>query len=215
MDDSLAEAHVSLLSALSDYDWDWVGAEREFNAAIAIDPNYAAAYQYYGYALLGMGRGEEALTAMKRAAELDPVSPSVQTSLAWVYYLLRQNEQSIQQCKRVLALNPGFVPAHQLLGILYGQAKSQERSFAELKLAQSLEKESKITPILLDNELALSGKQGEAAQSLEAFLANSSNASVPDYYVASAWLAAGNKEKAQTYLDRAFTLRSNWIIYLQ
>jgi hypothetical protein len=38
---------------------------------------------------------------------------------------------------------------------------------------------------------------------------------VPDYYLAAAWLAAGNKEKAQTYLDRAFKFRSNWIIYLQ
>jgi tetratricopeptide (TPR) repeat protein len=215
MDDSLTEAHISLLSVFTDYDWDWEGSEREFKAAIAIDPNYATAYQYYGYALLGMGRGEEALTAMKHAAELDPVSPSIQTSLAWAYYLLRQNELAIEQCKRVLELYPDFVPAHQLLGILYGQAKSQERSFAELNLAESLEKDSKITPILLDDELALSGKQGKAAQSLEAFLAKSSNASMPDYYLAAAWLAAGNKKKAQTYLDRAFRFHSNWIIYLQ
>jgi DNA-binding winged helix-turn-helix (wHTH) protein/Tfp pilus assembly protein PilF len=215
MDDSLAEAHISLLSVLTDYDWDWQGSEREFKAAIAIDPNYAAAYQYYGYALLAMGRGEEALTTMKHAAELDPVSPSIQTSLAWGYYLLRQNEASIEQCKRVLELYPDFVPAHQLLGILYGQAKSQERSFAELNLAESLEKDSKITPILLDDELALSGKQAEAARNLEAFLAKSPNASVPDYYLAAAWLAAGNNEKAQTYLERAFKFHSNWVIYLQ
>jgi hypothetical protein len=38
---------------------------------------------------------------------------------------------------------------------------------------------------------------------------------VPDYYLAAAWLAAGNKEKAQTYLDRAFRFHSNWVIYLQ
>jgi DNA-binding winged helix-turn-helix (wHTH) protein/Tfp pilus assembly protein PilF len=215
MDNSLVQAHISLLSVFTDYDWDWEGSEREFKAAIAIDPNYSPAYQYYGYALFGMGRGEEAITAMKHAAELDPVSPSVQTSLAWGYYLLRQNELSIEQCKRVLELYPDFVPAHQLLGILYGQAKSQERSLAELKLAESLEKDSKITPILLDDELALSGKQAEAAQGLETSLAKSSNASVPDYYLAAAWLAAGNKEKAQTYLDRAFKFRSNWIIYLQ
>jgi DNA-binding winged helix-turn-helix (wHTH) protein/Tfp pilus assembly protein PilF len=215
MDDSLTEAHISLLSVLSDYDWDWEGSEREFQASIAIDPNYAAAYQYYGYALFGMGRGEEAITAMKHAAELDPVSPSIQTSLAWAYYLLRQNEPAIDQCKRVLELYPDFVPVHQLLGILYGQAKSHDRSFAELKLAESLEKDDKITPILLDDEVALSGKQGQAAQSLETFLAKSSAASVPDYYIAAAWLAAGNKEKAQAYLDRAFRFHSNWVIYLQ
>jgi DNA-binding winged helix-turn-helix (wHTH) protein/Tfp pilus assembly protein PilF len=215
MDDSLVQAHISLLSVFTDYDWDWEGSEREFKAAIAIDPNASPAYQYYGYALFGMGRGEEAITAMKHAAELDPVSPSVLTSLAWGYYLLRQSELSIEQCKRVLELYPDFVPAHQLLGILYGQAKSQERSLTELNLAESLEKDSKITPILLNAELALSGKQAEAAQSLEASLAESSNAPVPDYYMAAAWLAAGNKKKAQAYLDRAYKFRSNWIIYLQ
>ena len=76
--------------------------------------------------------------------------------------------------------------------------------FAELNLGQRPEKDSKITPILLDDELALSGKQAEAARNLETFLAKSPNASVPDYYLAAAWLAVGNNEKAQTYLERAF-----------
>src|SRR5262249_32760547 len=121
LDDSIAEAHASLLSALADYDWDWPGVEREFKAIVAIDPNYAVAYQYYGYALFGMGRGDEAVSAMERAAELDPVSPSIQTSLAWAYYLHRQDERAADQCKRVLEMYPDFVPAHQLLGIVYGQ----------------------------------------------------------------------------------------------
>jgi tetratricopeptide (TPR) repeat protein len=66
LDNSLAQAHVALLGALTDYDWDWEGAEREYKAAIAIDPNYAVAYQYFGYALMGAGRGREALVVMKR-----------------------------------------------------------------------------------------------------------------------------------------------------
>ena len=75
-----------------------------------MDPNYAVAYQYYGYALFGMGRGEEGIVAMKHAAELDPVSPSVQTSLAWGYFLLRRRGSSVDQCKRVLELYPDLFP---------------------------------------------------------------------------------------------------------
>ena len=106
LDNGLAEAHVSLLSELTDYDWDWPGAEREFKAAIAIDPNYAVAYQYYGYALFGMARGEEGLAAMKHAAELDPVSPSVQTTLAWGYFLTapaRRSHRAMQTGPRTLS----------------------------------------------------------------------------------------------------------------
>jgi tetratricopeptide (TPR) repeat protein len=214
MDNALAEAHVSLLSTLTDYDWDWQGAEREFKAAIAIDPNYAAAYQYYGYALFGMARGEEGLAAMKHAAELDPVSPSVQTSLAWGYFLLRRHDPALEQCKRVLELYPDFVPAHQLLGLVYAQANADRQSMAELNQAKTLESDSAITPILIDYELARSGKRAEASRELGAMVAQSHGAPIPDYYVAAAWAAAGDKEKAQIALNRAYQVRSNWLIYL-
>ncbi len=214
MDNSLAEAHVSLLSTLTDYDWDWQGAEREFRAAIAIDPNYAVAYQYYGYALFGMGRGDEGIVAMKHAAELDPVSPSVQTSLAWGYFLLRRDEQAVDQCKRVLELYPDFVPAHQLLGLVYGQMNADKRSMAELNQAETLERDSAITPILLDGELARTGNRAEASRNLTAVMARADGASIPDYYVAAAWAAVGNNQKAQISLNRAYKVRSNWLIYL-
>ena len=214
MDNGLVEAHVALLSALTDYDWDWQGAEREFKAAIAIDPNYAVAYQYYGYALFGMARGEEGIVAMKHAAELDPVSPSVQTTLAWGYFLLRRHDEALEQCKRVLELYPDFVPAHQLLGLVYAEANADRQSMAELNQAKTLEGDSVITPILIDYELARSGKRAEASRELGALVARSHGAPIPDYYVAAAWAAAGEKEKAQVALNRAYQVRSNWLIYL-
>ena len=214
MDNSLVQAHVSLLSTLTDYDWDWQGAEREFKAAVAIDPNYAAANQYYGYALFGMARGEEGLAAMKHAAELDPVSPSVQTSLAWGYFLLRRHDAALEQCKRVLELYPDFVPVHQLLGLVYAQANADRQSMAELNQAKTLESDSAITPILIDYELARSGKRAEASRELGAMVAQSHGGPIPDYYVAAAWAAAGDKEKAQIALNRAYQVRSNWLIYL-
>ena len=213
MDNSLAEAHVSLLSTLTDYDWDWEGAEREFRAAIAIDPNYAVAYQYFGYALLGAGRGAEGLLAMKHAAELDPVSPSVLTSLAWAYYLLRQDDRAVEQCQRVLELYPDFVVAHQVLGVVYGQMGLGPRALAELNQAKALEGDSAITPMLLAYERAKSGQRAGVVRSLKEMEAR--GASVPDYYLALAWTAAGEKQKAQAALERAYDARSNWMIYLQ
>jgi TolB-like protein/DNA-binding winged helix-turn-helix (wHTH) protein/Tfp pilus assembly protein PilF len=214
IDNSLAEAHVSLLSELTDYEWDWQGAEQEFKAAIAIDPNYAVAYQYYGYALFGRGRGEEGLAAMKHAAELDPVSPSVLTSVAWGYYLLRQEDQAVEQCKRVLELYPDFVPAHQLLGLADALIHQDRQSMAELNLARSLEKDGPITPILVDYELARSGRRAEASRELAAVITRSRGGAIPDYYIAAAWEAAGNPEQAQIALNRAYQVRSNWLIYL-
>lgn len=214
LDSSIAEAHVAYLSALTDYNHDWVGAEREFRATVASDPNYAAAYQYYGFALLGMGRGEEALAAMKRAKELDPVSPSVQTSLAWALFLSRKYEESAQECKRALELYPDFIPAHQLLGIVYGQLNDDNAALTEFSEAEALERDNPVTLILMTEELARNGKKAEARQALLAALARPGSSVVPDYYIAAAWSEIGDKAKAMDSLKRAAEHHSNWLIYL-
>ncbi len=214
LDNSSAEAHVALLSALTDYEHDWVGAEREFKATVAIDPNYASAYQYYGFALLGMGRGEEAVSVAKRAQELDPVSPSVQTSLAWALFLMRRNEESARECKRALELYPDFIPAHQLLGLVYGQMNDNSAALAEFSEAEALERDNPVTLILMTFELARSGKKAEARQALQGALARPGGSVVPDYYIAASWTEIGDKAKALESLRRAEQHHSNWLIYL-
>lgn len=214
LDNSNAEAHVAMLSALTDYEHDWVGAEREFKATVAIDPNYAAAYQYYGFALLGMGRGEEAVAVAKRAQQLDPVSPSVQTSLAWALFLLRRNQESARECKRALELYPDFIPAHQLLGLVYGQMNDSSAALAEFSEAEALERDNPVTLILMTFELARSGKKTEARQALQGALARPGTAVVPDYYIAASWSEIGDKAKAMESLRRAEQDHSNWLIYL-
>jgi TolB-like protein len=74
IDDTLGEAHASLAIIKASYDWDLSGAEREFQRAIELNPNYASAHWRYGMALVHAGRFEEAIKEEKRALELDPLS---------------------------------------------------------------------------------------------------------------------------------------------
>ena len=67
----------------------------------------------------------------------------------------------------------------------------------------------------LDYELARTGRREQAAADLRSILAKSNGAPVPDYFLAAAWTAVGNKQEALEALNRAFRARSNWIIYLQ
>ncbi len=214
LDNSLLEAHVSLMSILTDYDWDWNGSEREFHAAIAIDPNYAVAYQYYGYTLLAMGRGAEALVAMKQAAEIDPVSPSVQTSLAWAEYQLRMNREAAEQCRKVLDLYPDYVPAHQLLGLTYSLLGQDQAALAELRHSGALEPTNTMNPLFIDYILARAGRAAEASRNLDDIASRSGNAFIQDYLVAAAWAAIGDRQRAEDFLNRALEVRSNWLINL-
>lgn len=73
LDDTLAEAHGQLAQAMTWVDWDWEGAEAEYQQAIGLNPNYADARVFYAHFLTAMGRAAEAEPQIERALELDPL----------------------------------------------------------------------------------------------------------------------------------------------
>lgn len=121
LDDKLAEAHAALAMVKTNYEWDWPGAEAEFRRALALDPNYATAHQWYAEYLSGMGRHAEALEAIRRAQALAPHSLIIQSVEAWILYFARQYDQMIAHAQQVLKTNPNFAEAHGYLGHAYEQ----------------------------------------------------------------------------------------------
>ena len=87
LDNKLAEAHASLAHMRMLYDWDWPGAEKQFQRAIELNPGYAPAHLWYSLTLSSIGRLEEALIEIKRAQELDPLSLIINTDVGLVHYL--------------------------------------------------------------------------------------------------------------------------------
>src|SRR5260370_20518289 len=119
IDDTLAEAHTSLAFVKTNYEWDWAGAEREFQRAIHLNPNYATARHWHAVALTMRGRFEEAVTEQKRALELDPLSLAIDRDLAWIFYSARKYDQAIEQERKTLELDPNFPTAHGDLRLIY------------------------------------------------------------------------------------------------
>jgi len=48
LDKNLASAHYALATAYTWYDWDWSNAEKEFQRALALNPNDALGRNRYG-----------------------------------------------------------------------------------------------------------------------------------------------------------------------
>ena len=215
IDETVAEAHASLLSIKTDYDWDWVGAEKEFKRAIALNPNYPPAYQWYGFDLLVMGRQGEAMAAMRRALDLDPVSPTVNVSQAWFFYLTRQYNKSVEQCLRTLELHPNFCVAHQMLGLTYDVQGELEQAIAELQKAKALSPHNLMTIAVLGHAYATSGRRDEAQKMLDELGLSSGDSTPLSYYVAAVYVGLGRNEEALRWLERAYQERSNWLIYLK
>jgi len=122
LDSTLAEAHTSLAAVRILHDWDWVGAEREFQRALELNPNFAQAHHWYGNLLLGPeGRHDEAISELQRAQELDPLSLIINADTGFAYYLAGRYDLALQAYQKVLAANPNFLPVHFYLLQYYKQ----------------------------------------------------------------------------------------------
>ena len=130
LDPSLSEAHASLGFVKLYFDWDWPAAEMEFQRAIALDPNYAASYEWYSIYLLAAGRAE-AFREIQLARQSDPLSLSINSDLGFHYYYTGRYDEAVKQLKFVLEMNKDFPPAHLWLGRTYQELGRLDDALAE------------------------------------------------------------------------------------
>src|SRR5437667_4793774 len=76
MDPTLAEAHSSLAWAIMHYDWDCITAEKEFQHALELNPNYMSVQHFDAACLAAMGHWEKSIAQITRTLHLDHLSRS-------------------------------------------------------------------------------------------------------------------------------------------
>ena len=94
IDNNLGEGHATLAHLHFVYDWDWAGAQEEFNRALELSPRSSEVHQLYAIYLSAMGRQDEAVAEIEKAHALDPVSQPTNTVLRFVYLLAHRFDQS-------------------------------------------------------------------------------------------------------------------------
>ena len=121
LDESLAEAHTSLAMISASHDWNWGKAEASFRRALALNPNYPTAHQWYAEYLAAMGRPAEALDQIGQAQQLDPASMVVRAARAWILYHARDYDAMIAECRKIIGMEPGNLDAYVYLARAYEQ----------------------------------------------------------------------------------------------
>lgn len=101
LDSTLAEAHTSLAYGLAIGEWAWEDAERHFRHAVALNPSYATAHQWYAELLVAENRMDEAVASARRATVRDPFSGIIAWNLARVLYLARRPREALDQLEEV------------------------------------------------------------------------------------------------------------------
>jgi TolB-like protein/Flp pilus assembly protein TadD len=127
IDDSLAEAHAILGAAQAFYEWRWTEALGELDRAIQLAPGLARALDWRGAVRAAMGEMDAGRADIEAALRIDPLSLDIGVSLSHVLYLERRFDDAIEQCRRVLDLEPAFEAAY----LQRGQAQTAAGEFDE------------------------------------------------------------------------------------
>ncbi len=95
--------------------WQWIEAEERFRRALQLAPDSPNIYQWYSQLLATVGRRQDSLEAVKRARDLDEISPVINDRLGIAYLWLGDNVRAAEhfaigaQLGFRNAINPGYM----------------------------------------------------------------------------------------------------------
>ncbi len=214
LDPNLGEAYTVFAYTLANYDWDFSGCEAAYRRAIELSPNYATAHQWYAEYLAMMSRFDEARREIKRAQELDPLSPIIGSVAGLNEYFARNPERAIAQLRSVIELEPNFAPAHGYLSLGYEITNKTNEAFAEQMKSMEL---NGTPPQLIDQFRQAYERGGFAAywtSMLEMMRTmESQSVYVSPYYKATVYAKLGDHEQALRSLERAGDERIRYVAY--
>jgi len=202
IDPGLAEAHASLGDIEIHYGWDWGKADSEFRLAIAHDPTYATAYQWYGEYLSAVGRHQEAIAMAKRGRELDPLSPIIGAYVGLTLHMARDLNPAKAEFERTIEMMPEFPWARAYYGLCLGQLGMKDEMVRELELARSLYGHPMILGYL-GYAYGVAGKRAEAEEILSTLVRSAGERYISPYYIAVVQLGLGRREEALSWLERS------------
>ena len=214
IDGDLAEAHASLATILKLYDRDWLAAERLYQQALRLNPNYVHAYRGYAALLASHGRFAEAVLQIRQAQDLDPLSVVVSMEMGWTFFIAREYDQAIQQALRTTDVDPEFSSAQYILGLAYEQKgrfaearTALERSFAGAPGHPS-------GPASLGHLFGVTGQRELALHVLDQLNLLASRGYVAAFWHAVVYAGLGDIDAAIAHLERGYAESDVWLVWL-
>jgi len=218
LDETSAEAHFVLGFILLTFDYDFVGAEKEFDRALAINPNYADAYD--GRALLRQceGRMTEAIAADETAFQLDPLSMRIGANYVSCYTLAGELDRAIRVGKEIRRLHQEKLKrdnhlAASWLGFSYSLSGDPNAAISILEPICSPKEQERLAMAMaaLGHAFALAGQKDSARRTLTALEQIANERYVCVYEIAVVYAALGEPDRAFEWLYKALAARADCI----
>ena len=206
LDETLAEAHVALGNYKIGKEWDYPGAEASYKRALELNPNLANAHISYASYLSIFGDQRSAISEWKHGVELDPFSPLFTAWLAGSYWEFSLPDDAIREAQRALVLAPDFPVALFVLGLSYLDKGKFDDAIATHQ--RGLERyPTQGFSWTLATSYALAGRKADARKIMAQLEAGKSDDVAHPWFVAAAYTAMGELDRALDWLERAYEER--------
>jgi serine/threonine-protein kinase len=212
LDASLVEPPVVLADVKGQFDWDWAGAERLLKQTIEMNPNYAHAYAVYAQYLAVLGQTQEAVTAQRRAHELEPLSGINATNVVWKLYQAGEYQEAEMEVRKLIQWNPTS-EFNYVTASVYLQTGRQSEAVAILQKEAAVPNPGVIELMFLAHALGVTGAKAEGRKVLAQLMSLSEQRYVPPQFIATAYEGLGDRERALQWFEKAVAERSINIWY--
>lgn len=217
LDGRLAPARSALAAVLASYNRDFHAAQQQWQIALQEDPDYATAHHWYAmFGLVPTGKLNEAIDKIRKAEQLDPLSPAIGNDVGFVLYWSRRFDEAIDQCLKVIVLHPGFYRAYALLARIHAAQGRYTDAIAGCLKAREMSGGVAFLPFLLGTlgfAYAFAGDFRAARSVLEELhlLAESNVATAHESALIQS--ALGEWEAAAASIRTAFEQRTGWVVF--
>jgi TolB-like protein/DNA-binding winged helix-turn-helix (wHTH) protein len=207
LDDGIGEEHATLAMLTWLEDWDWTGAEREFDAAIALAPNFGCGHLVRGYFLAWQGQRSEALAEIAKSGQLDP-GYSFAASESNVHVLVRDYDGLLTASRKELAANPKEWLGHYFLATAYEGKGRRAEAIPEYQKAIAMSSDAQEAVAALGHAYAATGRRAEAENILHDLEQRAKREYVSPYRIATVHAGLGDKDQAFVFLEKAYAEKS-------
>ena len=215
LDETLAEAHVTMAHCLMFQNWDLAGADRELQRSSELNSDLAIGFTTSGWAQMIRGRFDEAIAKAKRAIELAPTDFLPIYLLGIVYLFHGQLDKAIEWLRKTTEIDPGSPLGHSSLAYAHAAAGQRERAIEESDMALALSRRSTVVLLRKAASHATLGDTGEARGILEEVERNWKPDGTSSYWIAAAHACLGERDAAFEWLEKAFQERMAFLIFLK
>jgi TolB-like protein/Tfp pilus assembly protein PilF len=203
LDEELSEAHAALGYTLHHLDWNWDGAEREFQRAIDLNPSYSNAHLFYSGCLRDRGRLDEAIAEMRRARESDPVSPAIKASGAVLFYFARRYPEALKEGLEIFQFDAGRVTPWRVLSSVHLQQGLYTEAIHDSQQALELQYDSFCLG-RLGYAYTRAGRISDAKAVLDRMLAEYSRSYISPYHIGVVYAGLGDLDQVFSWFEKAY-----------